>query len=220
MLPVTIIFFTTIYLQVFRSRSNQVYLLVLSILKSHMPCGETMARPILLAFPVFLLLVHVAAYSSPAGRGGQSALLLNNIVYVCGGLPTSKGAFSNFYTLNVSIPWSVIDPAWKDQNGNATNSPAPETVEGTIFPASDKQSFYLWGYANTSAVQSIFAQYTLASNKWSSPTITNTPMPKFYLFSAPTSSSGIAYFWGGGYVDSKTSRLLDIYFLRLQCFSW
>ncbi|RUS16835.1 hypothetical protein BC937DRAFT_90737 [Endogone sp. FLAS-F59071] len=161
-----------------------------------------MARSTLLAFSVFLaLLARAAAYITPIGEFASAGLLMNNVVYVYGGTRGAQDGLTNLYALDVSIPWTIAAPAWTDHSGDAGTVTLPATAYGSIFPAYDNQSFYIWSGINSlglTILQNGFAQYTPATRQWSLPTATtNMPTQGRRNFFAEMKSSGVAYIWGG-----------------------
>ncbi|RUS18316.1 hypothetical protein BC937DRAFT_88931 [Endogone sp. FLAS-F59071] len=159
-----------------------------------------MARPTFLTLPVlFALLAHAAAYT-PLPQWGQTALLLNNTIYVYGGETLTAVGLTSFFTLDVSIPWNISGPTWADHTSDAGTVTVPQVAFGTMFRAYDNQSFYIWGGGstpNTTLLENGFAQYNFATKQWSLPSsIANMPMQRRSL-NAVTSSSGVAYIWGG-----------------------
>ncbi|RUS13308.1 hypothetical protein BC937DRAFT_95524 [Endogone sp. FLAS-F59071] len=174
-----------------------------------------MARPTLLAFSVFLaLLAHAAAYFTPIGEYASAGLLMNNVVYVYGGIRGTEGGLTNLYALDVSIPWTIAAPAWTDHSDDAGTVTLPATAYGSIFPAYDNQSFYIWGGGNSqdkTILQNGFAQYTPATKQWSLPTaITNMPTQRRKNFFADMKSSGVAYIWGG-YANNSNGGDLEMF---------
>ncbi|RUS32009.1 hypothetical protein BC938DRAFT_476509 [Jimgerdemannia flammicorona] len=162
-----------------------------------------MTKPTFLALHVLLTaMAHLIAAFSPPGSVVQSAVLVNDIIYVYGGQGDGMQASSNLYTLDVSRSWTTSSPPWANRTSDAGTVSVPKVYANVMWPSSDGNSIYIWGgsggYNVTKKLaQSGFAQYKIATRSWSIPsTIASTPQERYFATVAWT-SFGKAYIWGG-----------------------
>ncbi|RUS31045.1 hypothetical protein BC938DRAFT_478563 [Jimgerdemannia flammicorona] len=146
---------------------------------------------------------HLAAGFTPAPQYGQSAVLTNNTIFVCGGTRLINSQYvtvTNLYSLDVSQPWTSTNPPWVDLTDTTSSIAVPLSSYYAMWPSADNGSFYVWGGGNNlnrSLLQSGFSQYNIVTRIWSLPsTIANMPQQR-RLLSAAWTSSGVAYMWGG-----------------------
>ncbi|RUS35419.1 hypothetical protein BC938DRAFT_484023 [Jimgerdemannia flammicorona] len=162
-----------------------------------------MIKPTTLALPAFLAaMAHLITAFSPPGSIAQSAVLINDMIYVYGGQGDNVSASSNFYTLDVSNSWTTTNPPWTDRTSDAGTVSVPKVFGNIMWPSSAGNSIYIWGGsggydATKKPAQSGFAQYNIATRSWSIPyTIANMPQERYFATAART-SSGKVYIWGG-----------------------
>ncbi|RUS26652.1 hypothetical protein BC938DRAFT_484303 [Jimgerdemannia flammicorona] len=160
-----------------------------------------MSRFIFLALPVVLsMMAYPATAFTPPSRSIQSALLMDNTIYVQGGIDPAGNIVSNMYSLDVSQSWPCTNPAWADRTSDAGTFAVPATELKPMWPSADGKSFYIWGGASDNSAklsQNGFAQYNVVTKSWSLPSsISNMPQQRFDL-AVVLASTGVAYFWSG-----------------------
>ncbi|RUS31237.1 hypothetical protein BC938DRAFT_478213 [Jimgerdemannia flammicorona] len=177
-----------------------------------------MANPIFQTLLVLLVVMaHLVTAFTPPGEWGQTAVLIQDIIYVYGGAHPAEIGMTIMYTLDVSQSWNTTAPAWTDHSSDGGNFTRPRVAFHTMWPSDDEESFYVWGGGNIFPAKPTlcgFAQYNIANKSWSLPSdsaAVNMPPPRRETV-ASWSSSGIAYIWGG-YGDTNTGQLVDGYLL-------
>ncbi|RUS34384.1 hypothetical protein BC938DRAFT_480822 [Jimgerdemannia flammicorona] len=175
-----------------------------------------MSRLIFLALPVALsMMAHPVIAFIPPARMYQSALLMDNTIYVHGGDDPAGNIVSNMYALDVSQSWPCTSPAWADRTSDAGTFSVPGTEFKPMWSSADGKSFYIWGGSSDPSVklpQNGFAQYNVVTKSWSFPSyISNMPQQRSDV-TVGLASTGIAYFWGGwgtyytGYFSVRSSK--------------
>ncbi|RUS22747.1 hypothetical protein BC938DRAFT_475199 [Jimgerdemannia flammicorona] len=157
-----------------------------------------MIKPTLLALPALLaVMAHPTTAFRPIGAIGQSAVLINGVIYLHGGLGMTNTQ-SNLYTLDVTMSWTTSSPLWTDRTYDAGVFTVPSVYKNVMWPSPDGSSFYIWGGASTSVLaQGGFAQYKIATESWSTPPATGSMPQQRYQSSVTWTSSGKTYIWGG-----------------------
>ncbi|RUS14668.1 hypothetical protein BC938DRAFT_477276 [Jimgerdemannia flammicorona] len=98
-------------------------------------------------------------------RAGARALLLGKTIWVYGGFSNNlQNPLNTAATLDVSVPWSVGSPAWKERADDPTV--APFSQFGTMFPTTDQTGFYLSDqYGGTNKTYGM-AKFDATNYKW------------------------------------------------------
>ncbi|RUS35049.1 LOW QUALITY PROTEIN: hypothetical protein BC938DRAFT_476427 [Jimgerdemannia flammicorona] len=162
-----------------------------------------MTKTIFQTLLVFLAaMTHQATAFTPTTQWAQTAVLIDDIIYVYGGARSKINGITNLYTLNISQSWNTSAPAWADHSSDAGNFTVPKSAYHSMWPSDDEESFYVWGGGNSFSEKpklSGFAQYNIANKTWSLPSgsaAVSVPLPRRETVASWTASS-VVYIWAG-----------------------
>ncbi|KAG9061060.1 hypothetical protein KI688_007689 [Linnemannia hyalina] len=152
-----------------------------------------------LSFSLTLTQAQVSA-DAPIAASGPSSARTSLKWYILGGLPSGADGtlpIGQFFSLDLSVPWSANTPAWK----RLTSGPQQSIFPG-VFTADQKTMvvFHIAGQYST-------YKYTVATDTWASSSV-SFPLGGTQGIGAVTDpSSGLVYI-AGGYTDRGT---MDVY---------
>ena len=162
---------------------------------------ETMLKNIFFIFWIlFQSFAEIYCQMVPIARYHHTATLINNKLYILGGLSNGKSALAldeivgkEFFYLDVSVPFNTQSLSWQDLS--SVNNVPSHYGAASVNGGANNNTLFLYGGTNDTAA--LVYTFDPQSNIWNAPTISGASVTRKEDLTGIIDNKGKMYLWGG-----------------------
>ncbi|CAG8769886.1 30897_t:CDS:2, partial [Gigaspora margarita] len=148
----------------------------------------------------------------PGPRLWPAAVLVNNKLYIIGGLPNND----SFY-LDVSKNFNVSDMASMPWTDISTGAPRKDSISACI-GGMNNDSIFVIGNKPSASFQPLVSQFDTTKQTWSNVTASGAPPVDRYYISCASFGKGLIAIFSGAYVTGNDNN--DLWLFNTLSLSW
>ncbi|GES82045.1 hypothetical protein GLOIN_2v1834755 [Rhizophagus clarus] len=183
-----------------------------------------MSRISLVYFTILWILLQVLVEVNcqmtpfkPSVFYGHTATLINNKLYVLGGLNFNGNPVKEFFYLDVSVPFNTQELSWKDLSD--LNMVPPNYFATSVKGGPNNDTLFFYGGLTTDQTMALVYTFDSQSIVWSIPNITGVNTVRKYFLTAIINNDGRMYLWSGT-VSGTNSFVNEMLILDTKNLSW
>ncbi|GBC06562.1 hypothetical protein RclHR1_06920001 [Rhizophagus clarus] len=125
----------------------------------------------------------------------HTATLIDNKLYILGGLDVNDNPVKEFFYLDVSVPFNTQELSWQDLSN--VNMVPPNSFATSVKGGSNNDTLFFYGGLTTDQTMSLVYTFDSQSIVWSIPKITGVNTVRKYFLTAIINNDGRMYLWSG-----------------------
>ncbi|CAG8656647.1 1204_t:CDS:2 [Cetraspora pellucida] len=153
---------------------------------------------ILITLVLKLVITTVVAFV-PTSRYLQSSVVINDKIYFLGGINVSEKGTNELFYLNVSLPFSTVNPKWTDLTAIAP-IPVSSAFSPSCVGGSNNTTIFLFEHRITNPVNAsnlVTFTFDIVTQKWINTSISGITPPPRQEMKAVADKNGRIYISGG-----------------------
>ncbi|KAF0469267.1 galactose oxidase [Gigaspora margarita] len=167
---------------------------------------------IICIFSFLLTAILAVTGLAPGPRLWPAAVLVNNKLYIIGGLPNND----SFY-LDVSKNFNVSDMASMPWTDISTGAPRKDSISACI-GGMNNDSIFVIGNKPSASFQPLVSQFDTTKQTWSNVTASGAPPVDRYYISCASFGKGLIAIFSGAYVTGNDNN--DLWLFNTLSLSW